>query len=201
MKKIFLLLIFLQSSFIFGYADTYSYRAEILTTKNINHQWSSWRQWLWVNAISSNNNGEFASFTFWHLKESGENWCFKFGIDNFKKLDKKEIKKHWKEKQAFIFNGWVEYYVAEEYPTIKSQFEAGNSMFNLPFVTPSSSKEWNYGPYVKRHAKASIKILPFKKFPETFYIYFEDVAVGVSFKCVSKYKKWVKNIQNYFISK
>lgn len=69
----------------------------------------------------------------------------------------------------------MEYYVTENYPTIEAILRA----YEFPYFNCTSGSNGN--PCVKRTAHATIKIAPYKKHPECYNIYFDNVAVGISF--------------------
>ena len=89
--------------------------------------------------------------------------------------DKKTIKEHYKSNKWFEYSGTAEYYVTENYPTIAAILKA----YDFPHFNSKSGYDGN--PCVKRTAKAIIKIAPYKKHPECYNIYFDDVAVAISF--------------------
>jgi hypothetical protein len=98
-------------------------------------------------------------------------WCFEFEMD-YGRPDKKTRKQHQKNNIWYEYSGWVEYYVTDEYPTIQKVLEA----YQFPMIQPKGETA-----RAKRRARATIKIAPYKKAPECFNIYFDGVAVGISF--------------------
>ena len=77
-----------------------------------------------------------------------------------------EIKQHYKTKEWLEYNGIVEYYVTDDYPTIKSQLKAiQQGKLHWGWIggdyNRKNNKEFG-GIAVKRTAKAEIDIQPFK---------------------------------------
>ena len=91
----------------------------------------------------------------------------------WKGTDKSTIKNHLKNNLWYEYSGTVEYYVTEDYPTIESVLRT----FDFPYFNCNSG--YNGNPCVKRTAKATIKIAPYKKRPKVYNIYFDNVAVGI----------------------
>lgn len=190
MKKLICLICFCVTSILC--------EANYQTALYYNGRWDRWQPHGWgsfsLALMSSNNYTTFDGFVFYMNSEDDR--CFQFSIDDYKKPNKNEIKEHWKKKEPFIYSGWAEYYVCEKYPTIKEAFsshDSGCSLGQLPVLRPSLDKyKWlNLGPIVKRRAKASIKIAPYKKYPEYFYIFFDNVGVGI-YKKIGDEKNWKK---------
>ena len=102
------------------------------------------------------------------------NWCFRFVIDNYICPDKKEIKKHYKSDQWYEYTGWVEYYVTDAYPTIKDVLKK----YEFPLISPLSPDRDSKR--ALRHAKAKIRIAPYKHKPTCFNILFDDIGVAIS---------------------
>ncbi len=87
--------------------------------------------------------------------------------------DKKTIKLHYKNNMWYEYSGTVEYYVTEKYPTILDILKA----FDFPYFNYDSGSDGN--PCVKRTARATIKIAPYKDHPKCYNIYFDNIGVGI----------------------
>lgn len=111
------------------------------------------------------------------LRTQGGLEFFKFHINNYRKPTKEEIKQHFKNNKSFIYYGTVEYYVSDHYPTAKDFSKAS------AFVVPDPRLDIT--PVVLRHAKCEIRILPYQKQPEVYYIMFDDIAIEISIKGLS----------------
>ena len=73
------------------------------------------------------------------------------------------IKYHYKNNLPFEYRGYVEYFVSESYPTIKSALKS------VGFAWVKNGDNNSY----KRTSNATIKILPYKKHPQCYNIAFE----------------------------
>lgn len=80
------------------------------------------------------------------------------------------------------FDGWVEYYVSETYPTVKSFFSEAYKGGRLRvFPRPQWSENT-----VKRRAKASIKVLKrYRNNPTVINCWFDNVGLGIDLTMVS----------------
>lgn len=178
MKKILLIFIFT----LLGFMAVYS-QPRVATAAYVRGYWTSW-----VNR-SPNIGSTFqdiyvqpmhrgGTFSGMEIRKNGMqpwDWCFKFEIDNYVKPDKKARKQNQKSNTWYVYSGWVEYYVTDEFPTISKVLE----YYQFPLIQPTGDTA-----RAKRRARATIKIAPYKKAPECFNIYFDGVAVGISFdKC------------------
>lgn len=123
--------------------------------------------------------------------EKIEGTPFQFHIDNFTPPTKKEIKQHIKNNEWYVYEGWVEYYVNDDYPTIKDMLIA----YHFPVVYPDKKKK-NSSICVMRKAKATIKIAPYKEkeYPKLINIFFDNVGIGVEVDL-----SWTSH--SFFISK
>lgn len=117
--------------------------------------------------------GNYSGFIIYSKYDHPSEYIFKFQADNYTNPDKKIIKEHLKNNSWYEYSGTVEYYVTEEYPTI----EAVLRKYEFPYFNYNSGYEGN--PCVKRTARATIKIAPYKKHPQCYNIYFDNVAVGI----------------------
>lgn len=107
------------------------------------------------------------------LKSAGGSTIFLIHIntDELKPIDKKERKRHLKNNEWYHYSGTVEYYVNDAYPTAEDL--AKDCCLVIP--NPRTDKS----PCVKRQAKCTIKIAPYKKSPEVWNIYFDDIGIAI----------------------
>lgn len=119
--------------------------------------------------------GGYSGFIIYKVGAHPSEYIFKFEAYSYQTPDKKTIKEHYKNNVWYEYSGIVEYYVTEKYPTISAILKA----FEFPYFNCNSGYDGN--PCVKRRANAKIKIAPYKKQPECYNIYFDDVAVAISF--------------------
>lgn len=156
-------------------------KAQIKTSSWHDGYWGEWKShtiWEYSNGSRWNEYhlyGGYSGFCIYKEHDHPSDYLFRFQIDSYIIPDKKTIKEHYKNKKWFEYSGTVEYYVTENYPTIAAILKA----YEFPYFNSSSGYDGN--PCVKRTAKAIIKIAPYKKHPECYNIYFDDVAVAISF--------------------
>lgn len=99
-------------------------------------------------------------------------YSWKLTLHDFVRPDEKQIKEHYRKKEAWEYSGTLEYYVSDAYPTSLSQLKA----FGYLAVAP-----WNHvvskgqTPCVKRIQKVSVTILPYKDFPHCYNVFYHDV--------------------------
>jgi hypothetical protein len=183
MKKYILTLILLLIGWIGAYSQ---FTMSMETSAYINGNWTSWRLRNVDNGLlkcaafewAGTTQADFVSFRRFRIREFGEeldNWCFSFEIDDYERTDKETRKAHYKNSTWYEYSGWVEYYVTDNFPTIKRVLE----VFEFPLIQPHGETL-----RAKRRAKATIKIAPYKKAPTVFNIFFDGVGVALAFdKC------------------
>ena len=137
---------------------------------NYRGEWSSWHSTL--GNVSSNSTYSAIS-----LKTEGGLEYFSFWISNYSEPSKDERKYHEKNNVWYEYTGWVEYQVNDSYPTALEFSKASQ------FVIPNP--RYDETPTITRKAKCKIKIAPYKKHPEVYNIWFDDIGVGV---CISDLK-------------
>lgn len=178
MKKIILTFVLILIGFFGGHSQVV-----LETSAYINNHWTGWdhqgylansyyRGYFSASMLYDSRTNTFSGLKFWSAYESSYEWCFQFYMDNYIKPDNRTKKEHNKNKIWYEYSGYVEYYVSDEYPTIEKVLQH----FHFPMVSP-------YGDTVrvKRRARATIKIAPYKKEPTCFNIYFDGVGVGIVF--------------------
>ena len=152
-------------------------KAQISTNAYYDGYWGEWKDHtIGYYPYSYQEYSLFGNYSGFVVYKNGghpSEFLFKFSIDGYWVPTKKEIKEHLKSKEFFKYSGWVEYYVTEQYPTIKAVLKT----FGFPCFTKESGKSDN--PCVKRLAKAEIHIEPYKKLPRNYNIWFDDVAVAI----------------------
>lgn len=102
-------------------------------------------------------------------RELPSNYFLRIHIDNYSQ-------------NANIFDGWVEYYVSETYPTVKSFFSEAYKGGRLRvFPRPQWSENT-----VKRRAKATIRVVErYRKNPTVLNCWFDNVGLGIDLTMVS----------------
>lgn len=147
--------------------------------------WSNWqnygRPFTTVHA-----KGIFDGFCLYWCECHPSEYFFKFYISNPSAYSEQEIKQHYKTKEWLTYNGVVEYYVTDDYPTIKSQLKAiQQGKLQWGWIGGDYNRKDNKkfgGIAVKRTAKAEIRIQPFKLKHNwrCYNIYFDYVAIGIT---------------------
>lgn len=138
----------------------------------VNNNWGYWQD------LGPNYNiyGTYGEFILYQENKSDE-YFFKVCIPNYITPDKETLKKH--KKNCFEYDGYVEYYICDDYLTPYSTFViTGNANFVTFDSQPGRPKK-------RIRSNAKIYISPYKKHPTTYYIYYENVGVGIDFgKCI-----------------
>lgn len=137
---------------------------------NYKGQWSSW-------SSISGNIYHYADESGIILKTNGLQEYFRFQISNYKPPTKKELKQHIKSGEWFEYEGIVEYYVNDTYPTAE---DISKSCY---FVMPNPRVDIT--PTIKRSTKCIIRIAPYKKLPACYNVLFDEIGVGIDIHGVS----------------
>lgn len=143
--------------------------------------WSGWRGY----SGGVHAKGIFDGFCLYAYDCHPSEYFFKFFISNPSEYSEQDIKQHFKTKKWLVYNGIVEYYVTDDYPTIKSQLKAMQQHKLSWGSIGGDYNEKGYKTYggiaVKRTATATIKVQPYKLRHNwrCYNIWFDDVAVGI----------------------
>lgn len=171
MKKILILIIFTSFALLA--------KAQISTCSWHDGYWGQWRSHTtrYGYGIPNTNEyslyGNYSGFIIYKKGTHPSEYIFKFQADSYSTPDKKAIKYHMKNNVWYEYSGTVEYYVTENYPTITAILKT----FEFPYFNCNSGSDGN--PCVKRTARATIKIAPYKKRPKCYNIYFDNIGVGI----------------------
>lgn len=115
--------------------------------------------------------GDYSGFCIYQAQAHPSYYSFRFKITNYVEPSKKTKKEHLKSKQWYDYNGIVEYYVTDKYPTAKACVRSSSG--NFPSVLPTTEGA------KKKTVNARIQIAPYKDHPQVYNIWFEDVGVGI----------------------
>lgn len=149
--------------------------ADISVCCNVSGYWSSWE-----NAYGVKIYGNFSGFSIAYYSDQNWDWFINFKIDNYRIPTKEEMKSLKNADRWIEYTGTVEYYVTDKYPTIEDRMRAAG-----PNLIPAKGSEHR----VKRTAKATIKIFPYKKYPQVYNLFFDGVGYAIDLReC-----KWDKN--------
>ena len=154
-------------------------KAQIRTCAYYDGYWGKWKD-QWLPSLFSSSPEKFyydlygneSGFIVYNKGDHPSDYVFKFQINNYVKPSKQQIKDHYKRNDWYEYNGTVEYFVVESAPTIKEILKK----WGFPIYHDWSTRN---EPIAKRVANATIKIAPYKKHPELYNIWFDDVAIGI----------------------
>lgn len=156
----------------------HSIRAQISTCSWHDGYWGQWKshttRYTYISpSYEYDIYGSYSGFIIYKKGDHPSEYIFKFQTDSYTAPDKKTINYHMKNELWYEYSGFVEYYVTEQYPTITAILRA----FEFPKFNCNSGSDGN--PCVKRTARATIKIAPYKKRPKCYNIYFDNIGVAI----------------------
>lgn len=170
-----------------GVTSAYS-QATFRTCCYYNGYWGEWKD-TWVRCW-----GNYSGFILYSSGDHKSDYYFRFQIDDYTEPSKKEIKKHRKTDTWWTYTGTVEYYISDVYPTFKSclmdlghpltKKDTEDSYYTnkkLPLARAANMR--NSGKtigFTRVTSRATIKIAPYKKHPNTYNIWIDDVGFGIS---------------------
>ena len=144
-------------------------KSQIYTCYYLDGYWGQWEEQIMFRLYGNSH-----SFSVYEYGTHPSEFIFRFQIHSYSTPDKKTIKHHFKNNLWYEYSGTVEYYVSEEYPTIRTILRKYRFPFYGGWVRP--------GPCATRTAKATIRIAPYKQYPRVYNIWFDDVAVGIDLR-------------------
>lgn len=165
MKRLFLFVVFLvTTNFVMAQFEGFK------TCSWHDGFWGDWKMhYHSITKLRGSNSG----FAIYSSSDHPSKYVFRFQIDSYTAPDKKTIKHHFKNNEWYVYSGIAEYYVTDEFPTIDKILKA----YEFPYFNCDSG--YGYRPCVKRTAKATIKIAPYKEYPKCYNIFFDGVAVAI----------------------
>ncbi len=144
--------------------------AQLCSNAFYNGYWGEWKkQYDEYTGSYYKLYGNNSGFIIYHRNSHPSEYVFKFKIDNYTPPSKETIKYHRKNNIWYEYSGSVEYFINNDYPTIKKALSSYNC---FPQV---ENKVEN----IKKTARATIKIAPYKKHPTLYNIWFEDVGFAL----------------------
>ena len=162
--------------------------------------WSDWQGNHSMNFyhLYGSKNG----FRVYNNGRGPEDFFFRFWITDYKTPNKKDIKSHYKTQTNWVYNGYVEYYICDVYPTFESCLKELHRPL-LEIDTRSDSypgmlavvranqirKTGSYNPigYKKVTKPATIWILPYKKYPRIYNVFFDNVGYAIDLGIADEY--------------
>ena len=139
---------------------------------NYGGEWSAWSKSFTTELFSEPKVKIYGDGSGVFLYNAGGREIFNLKISNYIPPTKQERKDHYKNSQWYEYEGTVDYYVNDKYPTAADLARANT------IVSPNSRTDET--PSVMRHAKATIKIAPYKDNPEVYNLWFDGVGMAVS---------------------
>lgn len=163
------LLLVIAISFL-GIGDAYP----MLFSYYMDGYWSNWE-----SNPSYHGQGGIKNMVLYNGDEHPSVFLLRVQTDNYTTPSKKEIKEHIKNKTWFEYTGTVEYWVSEEYPTIKDALKRpGHFLVTHPDSRIGNFK--NSGSKVKRTAKAIIKCQLYENgVPKVINLWFDHIGYGI----------------------
>ena len=144
--------------------------AQLSTNIYYNGYWGEWKKQYYTYTKQSwyQIYGNYSGFIIYYSLDHPSEHLLKFQIDSYRTPSKEERKNHRKNNIWYEYTGIVEYSVNSDYPTIK---DALKSAYTFPCV--------KNGDGYKKTARATIKIAPYKDYPQVYNIWFEDVGIAI----------------------
>ena len=156
--------------------------------------WGNWKSYNSSYVWGAKLRGGYDGFVIYENREHPSKYFFKFTITGYTKPSKKEIKAHYKTNTWWEYNGMVEYYVCDVYPTLgdclkqlkrpllesDTQGSIYQEKLSLAKATRiSQTGRYSMIGYKKIRKSATIKIQPYKKHPKTYNIFVDGVGYGI----------------------
>jgi hypothetical protein len=168
--KLFIRTIFVVLLYLLSFGEGKA-QYNIETSVNINGYWTEWQytmlEFNYKYRVETNTLSEIVLYKSYY---NPWEWCMRITID-YKKPSRKECFQHKSRNEWYEFDGTIEYWVNEEYPTSR---ELCKSISGYPHLNEITGK-------VKRTASARIRIPPFsyRQGPRVLNIWFDDIALAV----------------------
>lgn len=137
----------------------------------IDGYWGEWK------SESFKSSGRVDNFVLYRNEGHPSNFFVRVKIDNYQTPTKADLKSHYKSGTWYRYQGTVEYYVTDEYPTIQSILKTPIPWDNWMFITPEFKSHTSC---VKRTAKAAINFLPDEYYNLTINVFFDNVGFAIS---------------------
>ncbi|WP_033147935.1 hypothetical protein [Prevotella sp. P6B1] len=161
--------------------------------------WNGWdgTQWNEYDLYGSRHG-----FRVYKHGERSADFFFRFWITDYTVPEKKDIKTHYKTNTKWIYDGYVEYYVCDVYPTFEDCLrELGRPLYKedtqwssyqekLALVKAKNIRKNGYfNPigYKKVTKPATIWIMPYKKYPRIYNIFFDGVGYAIDLGIADEY--------------
>ena len=158
--------------------------------------WGNWRPYagyeFHIGEVGI--TGSYKGFAIYKRGDHPSKYFFNFDITGYAYPSKKDIKQHYKTNTWWVYNGIVEYYVCDVYPTLKdcmrqfkrllvesdaqgTQYQEKLSLVKASQI--SQTGRFNAIGFKKVSKNATIKIAPYKEHPKVYNIYIDDVGYAI----------------------
>ena len=163
--KLFLVIV----TYLLGIGNAFPIR----TAYGMDGYWSSW------NFSLLEVTGSMRNFVLFNGSDHPSIFLLRWKADNYTKPSKKEIKEHIKSDSWFEYTGTVEYWVSEEYPTIKDVLKKKQgSLVTNPDSGYGNSQ--SSGRKVKRTATAKMMCQFYKNgYIKNINLFFDNIGYGI----------------------
>ena len=153
--------------------------------------WNGWDGNNWVNMYHVYGNKK--GYRIFKDGKQPADFFIRFWMTDYNVPSKKEIKTHYKNKQNWAYNGYVEYYICDVYPTFEDclkelrrpLYEDDTKWFykeKLAVVKANQiRKTGSFTPigYKKVTKPDVIWLLTYKKYPRVYNIFFDNVGFAL----------------------
>lgn len=164
MKKYLLLLLFALSGI-----KVYSQVAcSVSYSVCLNGIWGAWSE-----VMGDYYYGCFGEFVEIGSRRHPSEYCWKLKLNNFVHPTAAEIKKHYKNKEWWSYEGTLEYCVSDEYPDAVSQLKKNGYLIVVPWLHDVSKGQT---PYVRKTIQVKVDIAPYKDYPHCYNIHFRNTS-------------------------
>ena len=137
----------------------------------------TWSEWKRASGVVQVGNWDCFTVQGWL---SDRPFYFRVTLDNFSMPDKKTRNAHIKNQEWYEYSGYIEYWIDDEHLDFISNISEDTSLGYFPNEAVIRSAVYGT-PRIIKKSKAIIKIAPFKKRPQTYNIWFENI--GYAFYC------------------
>jgi len=141
----------------------------------------------WDDVIGYSVSGYYANFYLYNRADGFSNYVLRVTINDYKEPDKKIKKMLIKNNQWIEFDGTVEYFICDDYPTAYDIFKNrrhyyyGLAHYGLNLIYWNyRDEQWNQRPTVRVKKGCKVRIAPFKKRPEMLNVSWENVGLGIN---------------------
>lgn len=164
-KKIFSLLLLFMCTLV---------NAQIPYIKTSIHKNNYWTDWKSCSSVAF--RGNWSQMTAYNtVTGNTSTFYFRLTINGFSLPDNKTKKSHLKTKSWYEYSGSIEYWIDDEH----LDFISTCSLTGFPIDANPSVKTDNTPSIIKK-STAIIKISPYKKYPEVYNVWFDDIGFAFS---------------------